>query len=151
MSMTREEKARELFKSGYNCAQAVVLAYEDELGLNREAAARLASSFGAGMGRMREVCGALSGAFMVAGWVRGYSDPTARDEKAIHYERVQRIAAAFRAETGAIRCAELLGAKGKDTSPTPDARTADYYKKRPCAEMVALAVRLLEEDLAKYP
>lgn len=149
--MTHAEKARDLFMEGYNCAQAVFLAFSEETGLDRETAARLASSFGGGMGRLREVCGALSGAFMAAGMLVGYSSPTARLEKAAHYARIQRIAAAFRAETGSIRCAELLGAKGKDTEPMPDARTAEYYKKRPCVAMVMRAARLLEEDLAAYP
>lgn len=146
--MTYEEKARALFKEGYNCAQAVLLAFGDKTGMDPETAAMLSSSFGGGMGRMREVCGAVSGAFMAAGLLNGYSDPAARAEKAAHYARIQRIAAAFRAENGSIICRELLdGEAGRSTTPTPDARTAEYYRKRPCVQLVGDAARILAEEL----
>ena len=144
------QKAKAFFQQGYNCAQAVLLAFGDETGLPPELAARLASSFGGGMGRMREVCGTLSGAFMAAGVICGYSDPAARTEKAEHYARIQRIAAAFRAENGSILCRELLrGPEAHDTAPTPDARTAEYYRKRPCVELVGCAAEILARELAR--
>ena len=146
--MTREERARENFLKGYNCAQAVLLAFEDKLGLplDTDTLAKLAAPFGGGMGRMREVCGAVSGMLMVDGFLRGYSDAEAKDEKTETYARVQKLAARFREECGSIICREIL--EGADNSPTPSARTAEYYKKRPCAELVALAAKILDEDLA---
>lgn len=145
--MTYSEKAMDYFKQGYNCAQAVLLAFGDRTGLEPKTAAKLSSSFGGGMGRLREVCGALSGAFLTAGLLNGYSDPKSRTEKAAHYARIQRMAAKFREENGAIRCSELLGEIGKDTSPMPDARTAEYYRKRPCVELVGQAAQILAEEL----
>ena len=146
--MTREEKARENFLKGYNCAQAVLLAFEDKLGLSvdTDTLARLAAPFGGGMGRMREVCGAVSGMLMVEGFLRGYSDAEAKEEKMETYARVQRLAARFREECGSIICRELLAGQA-DTAPAPAERTAEYYKKRPCAELVALAAKILDEDL----
>lgn len=146
--MTREEKARENFLKGYNCAQAVLLAYADKVGMDEETLAKLASPFGGGMGRMREVCGAVSGMLMVDGFLRGYSDAEAKEEKMETYARVQSLAARFREECGSIICRELIEEKN-DTAPTPSARTAEYYKKRPCAELVALAAKIIDEDLEK--
>jgi C_GCAxxG_C_C family probable redox protein len=148
--MTREERARENFLKGYNCAQAVLLAFEDKLGLpvDTDTLARLAAPFGGGMGRLREVCGAVSGMLMVDGILRGYSDAEAKDEKTETYARVQKLAARFREECGSIICRELIEEKN-DTAPTPSARTAEYYKKRPCAELVALAAKILDEDLTQ--
>ena len=144
------EKAKELFLRGYNCSQSVFAAFCDVTGLPEETALKLASSFGGGMARMREVCGTLSGAFMAAGAICGYSDPAARTEKAEHYARIQRIAAAFRAENGSILCRELLrGPEAHDTAPTPDARTAEYYRKRPCVELVGCAAEILARELAR--
>ncbi|MBO5305549.1 MAG: C_GCAxxG_C_C family protein [Clostridia bacterium] len=146
--MTREQKAREYFLEGYNCAQAVALAFADLTAMDEETLARLASPFGGGMGRMREVCGAVSGMFMVKGLVDGYSDPEAKDEKKQLYAEVQTLAARFREECGSIICRELLEGKA-DSSPTPTERTAEFYKKRPCAELVALAAKILDEELEK--
>ena len=138
----RRNKAVELFKSGFNCAQAVAIAYSDVLGMSDEEAAKVSGSFGGGMGRMREVCGAVSGMFMVAGLKYGYSDPSAKQEKAELYALVQNLAAGFKEKNGSIICKELLGVS--DTSPTPEPRTAAYYKKRPCVELVGDAAELLE-------
>lgn len=146
--MTREQKAREYFLEGYNCAQAVVLAFADLTSLDEETLARLASPFGGGMGRMREVCGAVSGMFTVKGLVDGYSDPKAKDEKKQLYADIQTLAARFREECGSIICRELLEGKA-DCGPTPTERTAEFYQKRPCAELVALAAKILEEELEK--
>ncbi len=142
--MNHADKARELFKQGYNCSQAVLLAFSDVTGLDETTALMLSSSFGGGMGRMREVCGAVSGMFMVIGILYGYSDPKAQTEKAEHYARLQELAEAFRQENGSIICRDLLGlGKGPD-QPIPEARTDTYYKKRPCAEMVASAAAITE-------
>lgn len=146
--MTREEKARGNFLKGYNCAQAVALAFGDLVDVDEDALARLSSSFGGGMGRMREVCGAVSGMFMVCGLLHGYSDPEAKGEKKELYARIQALAARFREECGSIICRELLEGKA-DSSPTPTERTAEFYKKRPCADLVALAAKILEEEMDK--
>ena len=140
--MTKAELAKQNFLNGCNCAQAVLLAFSDETGLDRATALRLASGLGGGMARMREVCGAVSGMFMVAGLKYGYSDPSAKQEKAELYALVQKLAAGFKEKNGSIICKELLGVS--DTSPTPEPRTAAYYKKRPCVELVGDAAELLE-------
>lgn len=142
---THSEKAKEYFLEGYNCSQAVVLAYHEELGLDKETAARLASSFGGGMGRLREVCGCVSGMLLVAGMKDGYSDPKDPAAKKAHYELVQKLAGAFREENGSIICRELLGLDHKSDAPTPEARTKEYYAKRPCADLAANAARILDE------
>ncbi len=143
--MTYSEKAKALFEQGYNCAQAVVLAFGDRTGIAPETAAMLASSFGGGIGRLREVCGAVSGMCMVIGLLYGCSDPKDGTAKKEHYERIQLLAQKFRDENGSIICRELLGlGKGPD-SPVPEARTAAYYRKRPCGEMVACAAAITEE------
>lgn len=140
----KAEQAKALFKEGYNCSQAVVAAFSEEIGMDRSRLLRMVSSFGGGMGRMREVCGAVSGMFFVAGALYGYDGPKDMQAKKEHYARIQELAAQFKAETGSIICRELLGLDGKDTSPVPSERTAGYYKKRPCPEMVALAAGLME-------
>ena len=135
----------ERFESGYNCSQAVVLAFADLLGVDEKALARLTSSFGGGMGRLREVCGAVSGMFMVAGLLYGYDGAETGAKKAKHYARIQHLAERFSQDTGSIVCRELLGLDRKKDSPTPDKRTEEYYKKRPCRELVGLAAEILEE------
>lgn len=137
-------EAEELFLKGYNCAQAVVGAFAKEMGMEFDAAVRLASSFGGGMGRLREVCGAVSGMFMAAGAICGYSEPKDMDAKKEHYERIQLLAARFKEETGSIICREMLGLPGKDNDPKPSERTEEYYKKRPCPKIVGLAAGILE-------
>lgn len=146
--MTREETAKDYFLQGYNCAQAVMLAFSDKTGLDEKAGAALASSFGGGMGRMREVCGAVSGMLLALGAAQGYSDPKDAAGKKAQYELVQQLAGEFRAENGSILCRELLAGPAS-TAPTPDARTAEYYKKRPCAELVACAAGILDRYFAQ--
>ena len=143
------EKARALFLQGYNCAQAVACAFGDVTGLDGELTARMTSSFGGGLARLREVCGTVSGAALVLGIVRGYSDPADQDAKKAHYARVQEFARRFREQNGSIICRELLN--GTDTVPglVPEARTAEYYKKRPCPELVYCAAKILEEMLGE--
>lgn len=143
--MTKKEKAMELFRQGYNCSQAVFGAFAEDLGLNFETAVKISSSFGGGMGRMREVCGAVSGMFMAAGLKCGYCSPSDTHSKTVHYKLIQELAAEFKNKNGSIICRELLGLEGKDNNYVPSERTKEYYKKRPCAELVADAAEILEE------
>ena len=145
--MDHSETARKLFLDGCNCSQAVLCAFDDMTGLERETSARLASSFGGGMGRMREVCGGVSGALMVLGLVRGYDNPSDNEAKKNHYALVQDFAARFREQNGSIICRDLLA--GVETTPggAPEARTDAYYKKRPCPDLVACAAKILDEIL----
>lgn len=147
---SRGDRARELFREGYNCSQAVTLAFADELetrGISREMAAGLASSFGGGLGRLREVCGCVSGMALVCGALEGYQSPDAKEEKQEHYKRVQELAEAFKEQNGSYICRELLAGINTDTKPVPEARTESYYKKRPCAELAACAADILERHL----
>ena len=145
--MTRAEQAKEYFKQGYNCAQSVALAFTDLTGLSEQETARLASSFGGGLGRMREVCGTVSGMALVAGILFGYDDPKDMQAKSAHYALIQSLAGKFKEENGSIVCRELLGDRSQPT-PTPEQRTPAYYKKRPCAELVAMAADILEDYIA---
>ena len=138
-------KAAELFLGGYNCAQAVAVAFCDLTGLEEKQAAKMASAFGGGMGRLREVCGAVSGMLLVLGILDGYDDPTDDAAKKALYSRVQELAREFREENGSIICRELLDNPPADPNPTP--RTADFYTQRPCARMVLTAARILDEYL----
>lgn len=147
----RREKAMALFEEGYNCAQSVFLAFADLHGIDRQTAAALSSSFGGGMGRLREVCGAVSGMLLVLGVLYGYDDPRAREEKAEAYGRVQKLAAEFEEKNGSIVCRELLGIHVKKDSPMPQERTKEYYKKRPCKELVGDAAEILERYIKEYP
>lgn len=148
--MDHREKAAELFLSGSNCAQAVVVAFCDVTGLTPEFAAKMASSFGGGMGRMREVCGAVSGMLMVLGLVYGYDDPGEKDcNKKAHYTLVQQLAGQFREEVGSIVCREIL--KNPPTDPNPTPRTAEFYAKRPCSRMVMTAAGLLDQYIDTHP
>ena len=142
---TKSEEAKTLFRSGANCAQAVLGVFAKECGLEFDQTMRLASSFGAGMARLREVCGAVSGMFMVIGLKEGYCDLKSKAAKDKHYARVQALAAEFKSKTGSLICHELLGLpKGAD-SPVSEERTADYYTRRPCEEYVVLAAQILEK------
>lgn len=146
----REEIARQAFKDGYNCSQAIVLAFSDLMGIDKTIVLRLASSFGGGMGRMREVCGAVSGMLMVVGTLYGYDDAKDYDGKKDTYALVQELSNQFKAETGSIICRELLGFDGKDDSPVPSKRTEEYYKKRTCEEKVGLAAKILDEYIKTH-
>ena len=147
--MNHAEKAFELFKSGYNCAQAVAVAFCDKTGLTEKQAARMASSFGGGMGRMREVCGAVSGMFMVLGLLYGYDDPKADTEKKQLYTDVQALAEEFRKDAGSILCREIL--KNPPSDPNPSPRTAAYYAMRPCERMVYNAADLMDAFITSHP
>ena len=147
--MEQEILSAQLFTEGYNCAQAVVLAFSDMLDIDKTTCAKLSSSFGGGMGRMREVCGAVSGMLMVAGLLYGYDGPEEGQIKKELYTRVQYLAEQFRAEAGSIICRDIL--KNPPSDPTPSPRTEAYYQQRPCARMVTLAVRILEQYIAEHP
>ena len=141
--------AAELFLKGYNCAQAVAVAFCDVTGLDETLSARLSSSFGGGLGRLREVCGAVSGMAMVAGALYGYEDPQDDAAKKAHYERIQQLAGQFRNRMGTIICRELL--ENPPSDPTPSPRTAEYYADRPCARFVMVAAEILDDYIQKNP
>ena len=146
----RIELAVSLFKEGYNCSQAVVAAYADMYGFTREQALKMAASFGGGIGRMRKTCGAACGLFMLAGLETGCTDGKDREGKEANYKVVQALAEEFKKRNGSITCAELLGLeKSASTPTTPEARTTEYYKKRPCVKMVEEAARIWSEYLCK--
>ncbi|MBR2285434.1 MAG: C_GCAxxG_C_C family protein [Paludibacteraceae bacterium] len=139
----RAQRATDLFKQGYNCSQAVFASCADLYGITDESLAlRLSASFGGGMGRMRMVCGAASGMFMLAGLQNGSSTPHDQEGKMANYAFVQQLAGEFKARYGSLICAELLGLAPKPQDPKPEERTQQYYEKRPCSEMVAEAVRV---------
>lgn len=141
------DKAVQLFREGYNCSQSVFAAFADQYGISRELALRLAASFGGGMGRMREVCGAVSGMMLIAGLETGAVNGSDREGKAANYAEAQALADRFRKENGSIICRELLGLDlhGEPVSHVPEKRTEQYYKERPCAELVRCAAEILEE------
>ena len=142
-------KAAELFLSGYNCAQSVAVAFCDVTGLDEDFSAKMASSFGGGMGRMREVCGGVSGMLLVAGILYGYDTPGDNVAKKQHYTLVQSLAGQFREQVGSIVCREILKNPPSDPNPTP--RTAEFYAKRPCARMLVLAASVLDAYIAEHP
>lgn len=148
-----EEKAKALFCQGYNCTQAVVGAFCEDMGLDMEQAARMVSAFGGGMGRLREVCGTVSGMWFVLGYYYGYSTPKDNKSKTELYAHVQKLASRFRAEHGSIICRELLGMAGVEASAdhVPEERTPQYYKKRPCAQLAGFAAKLLDEYMEETP
>lgn len=139
--MNRTEKAEALFRSGCNCSQAVFTAFADELGLDEDLARRISCGLGGGVGRMREVCGTVSAAALVLGMRHG-------PDKLAAYPAIQDFCAKFKAETGSIVCRELLAGTGATAGGAPEARTAAYYRKRPCVELVKLATALLAREKA---
>ena len=147
--MTHSEKAAQLFLQGYNCAQAVAVAFCDVTGLEPDFAAKISSGFGGGMGRLREVCGAVSGMFMVLSHLYGYDDPNADQEKKQLYAQVQELGNKFRDMNGSIICRELLDNPPSDPNPSP--RTAQYYAQRPCVRMVMTAADLMDEFIKNNP
>ena len=143
--MTRREAAMANFMKGYNCSQSVVLAFADMIDIDEATLSKLSSSFGGGMGRLREVCGSVSGMFMVAGLLYGYDGPETGQLKADHYARIQELAKRFEEKHGSIVCRELLGLSVRHDIPIPEARTSEYYKKRPCPEIIGDAAEILEQ------
>lgn len=146
--MTKGDIAKRYFEDGYNCAQAVLLAFCEDFGLEKETALMMSAPFGGGMGRLREVCGAFSGVNMVLGLYEGKYDIKDNQKKAKLYKDVQALAEKFKEDNGSIICRDLLGLriKGKD-NPTPDVRSDTYYKARPCSELCKYAGDLLEKFL----
>ena len=154
--MTKEDievrvaRAKELFHQGFNCSQSVFAACADLYGIEDEALAlRLSASFGGGIGRMRQTCGAACGMFILAGLENGSATPHDAEGKKQNYALVQELAADFKQENGSLICSELLGIAPKPQKPTPAPRTEEYYQKRPCAEMVASAVRIFLTNKSK--
>lgn len=144
----RVERAKELFHQGFNCSQSVFAACADLYGIEDEGLAlRLSASFGGGIGRMRQTCGAACGMFLLAGLENGSAMAHDAEGKQQNYALVQNLASKFKDENGSLICAELLGIAPKPQDPTPEARTEAYYQKRPCADMVASAVRIFLEHL----
>ncbi len=143
------KRAKELFLEGYNCSQSVFGAFCEEMYMDLKTAVKFASSFGGGMGRMREVCGTVSGMLMVAAVLFGYDDPKDKKVKTEHYKRVQELAGEFRKANGSIVCRVLLGIEGKDSNYVPSDRTEEYYKKRPCLELVQLSAGIMEDYIIK--
>lgn len=144
----RVERACGYFKKGYNCAQAVVMAFDDVMEQSPEALARIAAPFGGGMGRMREVCGTVSGMTFLAGAISPSVDPSNLEERQANYALVQHFAEEFRKENGDIVCRRLLGLEPmveRSETPRPSERTAEYYKKRPCVELVGCAARIVAQ------
>lgn len=147
---TYSELAMMYFKEGYNCSQSVFMAFCDEYHMDLEMALKISSSFGGGMGRLREVCGAVTGMFMVAGMIYGYSDPQDHTSKTAHYNRIQYLAKEFEEKNHSIICRELLGLGAGKDSPIPELRTAEYYKKRPCVELVGMAAGIMEQYIKEH-
>lgn len=145
-----KERAVENFYKGYNCTQSVMLAFSDLHHMDEKTSLLISSSFGGGMGRLREVCGAVSGMFMVAGLLYGYDGPKQYEEKKEHYERIQYLAQQYQKENGSIVCRELLGlGNGKD-APAPSKRTKEYYKKRPCPQLIGMAAYIMARYVEEH-
>jgi C_GCAxxG_C_C family probable redox protein len=146
MEKNRVEEAVKLFKEGYNCSQSVVAAFADEYGFTREQALKMSASFGGGIGRMRETCGAACGIFMLAGLEKGCVDGADNKGKSDNYALVQQLAEEFRRRNGSINCGELLGLKpNPNISPDAELRTPQYYAKRPCSKIVEEAATIWTE------
>ena len=150
--MSKGDIAKKYFEQGYNCSQSVALAFADEVGMDGKLIARLTGGFGGGMGRMREVCGTVSGTAFVLSALYGYSDPTDANAKAQLYADVQKVAGEFKNKNGSVVCRDLLGLTqdGFD-NPQPEKRTDTYYKKRPCGDLVKMSADLLEKFIADNP
>ncbi len=146
VKQSKGDIAEALFREGYNCSQAVAGAFAEEMGLEFKTAVKMVSGFGAGFGRMREVCGAVSGMIFVAGMIKGYDFPSRGAEKAELYKVVQKLMNEYKEQNGSYICRELLGAAGKDTSYIPSERTEEYYKKRPCPKLVRCAAEIVASE-----
>ena len=151
MNYDHTEKAVALFTQGYNCAQSVFVAFSDVTSMDEELAKRLSSSFGGGMGRLREVCGTCSAMFMVAGILYGEGTETDHSVKTEHYKRIQYLAEEFRKQHETIVCRDLLKGLAVTSEPTPEKRTEQYYKVRPCVKFVRTAAEILDRYLEENP
>lgn len=148
--MDRKELAINYFLQGYNCSQSVVLAFKDLIGIDESTATKLASPFGGGMGRLREVCGSVSGMVIVLGLLYGYDTPERGEVKATLYERVQEVAKEFEERNGSIVCRELLHLSSKHDEPTPSERTPDFYQKRPCKDLIGMSAEILDNYIKTH-
>jgi len=152
-SITKEarvERARAFFRQGYNCCQSVVLAFDDVTGLDEKTVATITAGFGGGIGRLREVCGCVSGMTAVAGFICPYNDTSRPQDKKSNYQLVQKLAYGFKNINGSIICGDLLGTGRAAQSPVPEARTPQYYQKRPCEELVGIAAGLLSDEMNNF-
>ena len=145
--MTKADRAEELFRMGYNCSQSVFAAFAEEIGMSVEEAAQYASPFGAGFGKLREVCGAVSGMTMLAGIKKGYGNPTDAESKKALYKMIQQMCAEFEAKQGSIICRDMLKLEKGDDLPEPAVRTEEYYKSRPCVQACRDAAEIAEHYL----
>ena len=145
--MERADRAEELFRKGYNCSQSVFAAFADVLGMSVEEAAKIASPFGAGFGKLREVCGAVSGMTLAAGYLKGYDDPADYEGKKELYRLIQKMCAEFEESKGTIICRELLGLKKGEDQAEPAVRTEEYYRSRPCVGACRKAAEIAEKYL----
>ena len=145
--MNRADKAEELFRKGYNCSQSVFAAFADVLGMSVEEAAKIASPFGAGFGKMREVCGAVSGMTLAAGYLKGYDDPADYESKKELYRLIQNMCAEFKEHEGTFICRDLLGLKEGEDLAEPSVRTEEYYQSRPCIGACRTAAGIAEKHL----
>ena len=145
--ISKGEQAEQLFKEGYNCSQSLALAFCEEIGIEKSKLLRIVSSFGGGMGRMREVCGAVSSMALLAGLKQGNIDPSNEEGKESIYLLTRQLAQRFKEKHGTIICRELLGIKDMEESARPSARTKEYYASRPCSRLVATAGEIIEEML----
>ena len=145
--MNRPDKAEELFRKGYNCSQSTFAAFADVLGMTVEESAKIASPFGAGFGKLREVCGAVSGMTLLAGYLNGYDDPADYESKKELYRLIQKMCAEFEEREGTIICRELLGLKKGEDLGEPSVRTEEYYQSRPCIGACRTAAEIAERYL----
>ena len=146
-NMNKGEQAKQLFLSGHNCAQAVLGAFANDFGLDEKTALTLSACFGGGLGRQREVCGAVSGMCMALALKYAPKDPADQTQKATFYARIQEVCRQFKEENGSIICRELLALPAGPSDPTPEKRTAAYYQHRACADRVKSAAAILEKYL----
>jgi len=145
--MNKKSKAKELFESGYNCSQSVFCAFCEDVGMDFEQGLKLSSSFGGGMGKLREVCGAVTGMFMIAGLKCGYTSNNDDEAKTEHYRLIQSLAEKFKQKFGTIICRELLNMPSDGHVPAK--RTEEYYKTRPCSEFIAYAAEITEKEIIR--
>lgn len=141
------EIAVKYFKDGYNCAQSTLLAFAPVIGFDKDTCLKLASSFGGGMGRLREVCGAVSAMFMIAGLKKGYLSPSDDEQKGAHYQLIQDLAEEFKSQAGSYICRDILGLENEKDVPTPSKRTEEYYEERPCENCIKIACKIIEKNL----
>lgn len=139
------DRAVELFKQGYNCSQAVFAAFCNEFGMDEKTALKVSAGLGGGVGRLREVCGTVTGAAMVAGMVYGATEGADKESKAKTYKVVQQIAEEFKKDNPSIVCRELLGLDRAELSPIPESRTGEYYKKRPCIHLIESSAKIVDK------